>query len=78
MSKLDLSNITAENIHTLCSESMVNHFFMCSQDEQERVENFGLVLDKAKVFLKERIPMLKEQKSFQENWKNYSQYILLL
>lgn len=50
MSKIDLSNITAENIHTLCSESMVSHFFMCSQDEQERTENFGLVMDKAREF----------------------------
>ena len=38
------------NIHTLCSESMVNHFFMCSRDEQERAENFGLVMDKAREF----------------------------
>lgn len=50
MSKIDLSNITAENIHTLCSESMVSHFFMCSQDEQERTENFSLVMDKAREF----------------------------
>lgn len=50
MSKIDLSNITAENIHTLCSESMVSHFFMCSQGEQERTENFSLVMDKAREF----------------------------
>ena len=50
MSKLDLSNITSENIHTLCSEPVISHFFMCSQDEQERTENFGLVMDKAREF----------------------------
>lgn len=29
---------------------MVSHFFMCSQGEQERTENFSLVMDKAREF----------------------------
>ncbi len=45
-----MSNITAENTHTLCSESVINHFFLCSQNEKELADNFSLVMDKARQF----------------------------
>lgn len=50
MSLLDLSNITSENVHTLCDEQRTSHFFICSQNELERAENFSLIMDKAREF----------------------------
>lgn len=50
MSLIDLSNITAENIHTLCDEQRISYFFMSSQNEEERAENFSLIMDKAREF----------------------------
>lgn len=50
LSLLDLSNITAENVHTLCDEPMTDNFFVLSRNEQELAENFSLIMGKAREF----------------------------
>ncbi len=50
MSKLDLSNITAENYIQLGSSAQISQFFLVSQDDRERAENFRVIMDKAREF----------------------------
>ncbi len=50
MSKLDLSNITAENYMQLGSSAQVSQFFLVSQNDRERAENFSIIMNKAKEF----------------------------
>lgn len=50
MSKLDLSNITAENVDTLASESRINHFLLCSLNDKELDSNYNAVISKAREF----------------------------
>ena len=50
MSKLDLSNITAENYMQLGSSAQISQFFLVSQNDRERAENFSIIMNKAKEF----------------------------
>ena len=53
MSLIDISNITSEKVHILCSEGITEHFFTISRDEKELSENFSIIMDKAREYGRE-------------------------
>lgn len=50
MSLIDLSNITAENAHTLCDEERINFFLLCSLNDEELNINYNATISKAREF----------------------------
>ena len=53
MSLIDITNITADNLHTLCSSGLTDLFFTTSMNEKELSENFSIIMDKAREYGRE-------------------------
>lgn len=75
MSLIDITNITADNLNTLCSEGLTDLFFTTSMNENELSENFSIIMDKAREYGKENEVFSHYQQQAQlwnipEQWEN--------
>lgn len=71
MSIIDLSNITAENVHTLCDEERINHFLLCSLSDEELNINYNATISKAREFNIESEVTAAYKKALKKNHPDY-------